>query len=164
MLGLALVLVLLTALGTGYETIWGSKGIRATPSRRIISLPNRSVLGPYSEGVLVGNTLYLAGRIAVDPKTGKVPGNIDEEIRLLLDDTKATLAEAQMSMDDLVSVQVFCTDLSLFNKFNGVYRSYFMKDFPARAFVGCGALLRGAHFEILGIALKQSPPSKANLE
>ena len=58
-----------------------------------------------------------------------------------------------MTMDDLVSVQVFCPDVSLFDKFNSAYRSYFGKEYPARAFVGSGPLLRGAHFEMLGIAV-----------
>jgi enamine deaminase RidA (YjgF/YER057c/UK114 family) len=59
-----------------------------------------------------------------------------------------------MSMDDLVSVQVFCTDLSLYDAFNGVYRTYFRRGFPARAFIGSGPLLRGARFEINGVAAR----------
>jgi 2-iminobutanoate/2-iminopropanoate deaminase len=59
-----------------------------------------------------------------------------------------------MTMNDLVSVQVFCPDLMLYDKFNTIYRSYFGKDFPARAFLGSGPLLRGAHFEIQGVAAK----------
>ena len=122
--------------------------------RRTINLPNRSVQAPYSDGVLVGNTLYLAGRLGLDPKTGKVPEDLEQEIRLLLDGIKATLGEAGMTMDELVSVQVFCPDLSLYDKFNAVYRSYFTKDFPARGFIGSGPLLRGAHFEAQAIAVK----------
>jgi 2-iminobutanoate/2-iminopropanoate deaminase len=57
-------------------------------------------------------------------------------------------------MDDLVSVQVFCTDFSLYEKFNGVYRTYFHEQFPARAFLGVASLIRGAHFEIMGVAVK----------
>jgi enamine deaminase RidA (YjgF/YER057c/UK114 family) len=60
-----------------------------------------------------------------------------------------------MTMDDLVTVQVFCPDLSLYDKFNAIYRTYFSKNFPARAFLGSGPLLRGGHFEIVGIAIKQ---------
>jgi len=120
----------------------------------MINLPNRSVQAPFSDGVLVGNTLYLAGRLGLDPKTGKVPEDLEQEIRLLLDGIKATLGEAGMTMDDLVSVQVFCPDLSLYDKFNAVYRSYFTKDFPARGFIGSGPLLRGAHFEAQAIAVK----------
>ena len=123
--------------------------------RRVINLPNRPVQAPFSDGVLVGNTLYLAGRIGVDPNTGKPPEDLEQEIRLALDGFKATLTEAGMTMDDLVHVQVFCPDLALYDKFNGVYRTYFSKDFPARAFVGSGPLLRGGHFEIQGIAVKQ---------
>ena len=123
--------------------------------RRVINLPNRPVQAPFSDGVLVRNTLYLAGRIGVDPNTGKPPEDLEQEIRLALDGFKATLTEAGMTMDDLVYVQVFCPDLALYDKFNGVYRTYFSKDFPARAFVGSGPLLRGGHFEIQGIAVKQ---------
>jgi 2-iminobutanoate/2-iminopropanoate deaminase len=123
--------------------------------RRVINLPARPVQAPFSDGVLVGDTLYLAGRIGIDSKTGKPPEDLEKEIRLLLDGIKNTLAQAGMTMEDLVYVQVFCPDLTLYDKFNGVYRSYFTKDFPARAFVGSGLLLRGCHFEVQSIAIKQ---------
>jgi 2-iminobutanoate/2-iminopropanoate deaminase len=64
------------------------------------------------------------------------------------------LERAAMAMDDLVFVQVYCTDLSLFHLFNGVYRGYFKKGFPARAFLGAGSLVLGARFEIQAIAVK----------
>ena len=147
----ALAILLLAAV----PMVLGTFSSPAKPAkRRTINLPNRSVQAPYSDGVLVGNTLYLAGRLGLDPKTGKVPEDLEQEIRLLLDGIKATLGEAGMTMDDLVSVQVFCPDLSLYDKFNAVYRSYFTKDFPARAFIGSGPLLRGAHFEAQAIAVK----------
>lgn len=134
-------------------------GNRVAPAsaakRRVINLPARPVQAPFSDGVLVGDTLYLAGRIGIDPKTGKPPEDLEKEIRLLLDGVKDTLAQAGMTMDDLVYVHVFCPDLALYDKFNGVYRSYFTKDFPARAFVGSGPLLRGGHFELQSIAVKQ---------
>jgi enamine deaminase RidA (YjgF/YER057c/UK114 family) len=59
-------------------------------------------------------------------------------------------------MDDVVSIQVFCTDLALFDTFNSVYRGYFAHGFPARAFLGASTLLRGAHFEVLGVAVKRT--------
>ena len=124
-------------------------------TRQYINLPDRSVQAPFSDGVLVGNTLYLAGRIGLDPKTGQPPDSLEQEIRFALDGFKATLAEAKMTMDDLVYVHVFCPDVSLYGRFNAVYRTYFDKDFPARAFVGSGPLLRGGHFEIQGIAVKR---------
>ncbi|MGH9795503.1 MAG: RidA family protein [Candidatus Acidiferrales bacterium] len=110
---------------------------------------------PFSNGVLAGNTLYLAGVLGIDRESGRIPDDIEQEIRNALDQMKAVLAEAGMSMDDLVSVQVFCPDLSLYNTFNSVYRTYFTKEFPARAFLGSGPLLRGGHFEIQGIAVKK---------
>lgn len=128
---------------------------QAKTSRRHINLPGRTVQAPFSDAVLVGNTLYLAGRIGIDPKTGRPPDDLEAEIRLVLDGMKSTLGEAGMSMDDLVSVQVFCPDLALFDKFNSIYRTYFTKDFPARAFIGAGPLLRGGHFEIQAIAARR---------
>ena len=126
-----------------------------TSRRRVINLPNRTVQAPFSDAVVVGNTMYLAGRIGLDPKTGQAPANLDTEIHLLLDGMKATLAGGGMTMDDLVSVQVFCPDLSLYDKFNGIYGTYFKGKFPARAFVGSGPLLRGGHFEATAIAIKE---------
>jgi 2-iminobutanoate/2-iminopropanoate deaminase len=122
---------------------------------RHIVLPSRTDTLPFSDGVLVGDTLYLAGRIGIDPQTGKAAEEVEKEIRLLLDGMKTTLAAANMTMDDLVSVQVFCPDLSLYEKFNEIYRSYFIKDFPARAFIGSGPLLRGGRFEAQGIAVRR---------
>ena len=127
---------------------------RSGPLRYIV-LPTRKDQLPYSDAVLAGNTLYLAGRIGVDPQTGKAPEDVEKEIRLLLDGIKTTLGAADLKMDDLVSVQVFCPDLSLYDKFNEVYRTYFTKDFPARAFIGSGPLLRGGHFEMQGIAVRR---------
>jgi len=123
--------------------------------RSVINLPNRNVNAPFSDGVMMGNTLYLAGRLGVDPQTNKIPSDAEQEARLMIDGIKAVLAQARMTMDDLVSVQVFCSDVALYDKFNGVYRSYFKKDLPARAFIGSGPLLRGAHFEMQAIAVKQ---------
>ena len=126
----------------------------ATASRHIV-LPSRKDTLPYSDAVLVGDTLYLAGRIGIDPETGKPAAELEKEIRLLLDGMKTTLAAANMTMDDLVSVQIFCPDLSLYEKFNEIYRTYFIKDFPARAFIGSGPLLRGGRFEAQGIAIRR---------
>ena len=122
--------------------------------RRYINLP-KPVQAPFSDGVLVGNTLFIAGRLGLDPTTGKPPDDVEQEARIVLDGLKSVLTEAGMTMDDLVFVQVFCPDVSLYPKFNEIYKTYFGKDYPARAFVGSGALLRGVHFEINGIAVKR---------
>lgn len=126
------------------------------PTRKVIKLASGPVSAPFSDGILAGNTLYLAGRIGVDPKTGKVPEKVEDEIKFLLDGEKEVLAQAGMTMDDLVYVQIACSDLSLFQKFNPIYASYFTtKDYPAREFIGAGSLLIGGHFELQAIAVKR---------
>ncbi len=144
---------LLIGLFLGGVAVYSQGGKGA--GRRVINLPNRNVNAPFSDGVMVGNTLYLAGRLGIDPKTNQIPSDPEQEARIMIDGIKAVLAEAGMTMDDLVTVQVFCSDVSLFDKFNSVYRGYFKKDFPARAFLGSGTLLRGARFEMQAIAVKQ---------
>jgi reactive intermediate/imine deaminase len=124
-------------------------------SRRYFNLPGRTATAPFSDGVMTGNILYLAGRLGLDPKTGKPPEDVEQEIRLLLDGIKSVLSEAGMTMDDLVQVQIFCPDLTLYDKFNAVYKTYFTGQMPARAFIGSGPLLRGARFEVMGVAVKR---------
>src|SRR5712664_2576713 len=117
---------------------------KASPqtTRKAIKLGELSSQLPFSDAILAGNTLYMAGRIGIDPKTGKVPEKIEDEAKVLLDGEKEVLAKAGMTMDDLVYVQIACTDLSLFGKFNPIYASYFStKDYPAREFIGAGSLL-----------------------
>ena len=145
----------LLPLHNGHAVSPAAAAEAATNEIRHINLPDRKDSLPFSDGVLVGKTLYLAGKIGVDPATGKPPENVEQEIRLVLDGMKKTLAAAEMTMDDLVSVQVFCPDLSLYEKFNEVYRTYFTKNFPARAFIGSGPLLRGGRFEVQGIAVRR---------
>jgi 2-iminobutanoate/2-iminopropanoate deaminase len=110
---------------------------------------------PFSDGVLVGNTLYIAGHIGLDPKTGMAPASAEEEARMVMESFKQTVETAGLTMDDVVSIQVFCTDLKLYETFNNVYKGYFHGDFPARAFVGASNLLRNGHYEVLGIAIKK---------
>jgi 2-iminobutanoate/2-iminopropanoate deaminase len=130
----------------------------APATRSAIHLAGSNPQLPFSDAILSGNTLYLAGRIGIDPKTGQAPADVDQEIHILLDSVKATLTAAGLTMDDLVYVQISCTDLSLFDKFNAIYKTYFTtKDLPARQFVGVASLLRGGHFELQSIAVRQSP-------
>ena len=125
-------------------------------TRKVIKLAGGPISAPFSDGILSGNTLFLAGRIGIDPKTGKVPEKVEDEIKILLDGEKEVLAQAGMTMDDLVYVQIACTDLSLFQKFNPLYASYFTtKDYPAREFIGAGSLLAGGHFELQAIAVRR---------
>jgi 2-iminobutanoate/2-iminopropanoate deaminase len=123
--------------------------------RRFINLPDRRHNLPFSDAVLIGETLYLSGRIGIDPVSGVVPADVDEEIRLLLDGVRDVLKAASLTMDDLVYVQIFCPDLSLFSRFNEHYRTYFSRDLPARAFLGSGPLLLNGRFELQGIAVRR---------
>lgn len=104
---------------------------------------------------MAGDTFYMSGHIGLDAATKKPPADAEQEARMMLDAFRETLSRAKLDMDDLVFVQVFCSDVSLFEKFNAVYRTQFAKEFPARAFLGSGPLLFGARFEIQGIAVKR---------
>lgn len=127
------------------------------PERQYINLPNRPKGLPFSDAVLIGNTLYLSGRIGIDPVTGLAPQSIDAELKLLFDGFQAVLRHAGMSMDDLVWVQVHSPDVSLWEQFNATYIKFFSRDFPARAFLGSGPLLKNGRFEMLGLAVKKQP-------
>ena len=111
---------------------------------------------PFSDAVLAGNTLFIAGHIGFDPKTSMPPASAEEEARLVMEGIKQTVESAGFTMDDVVSIQVFCTDLKLYDTFNAIYKTYFHGDYPARAFVGADKLLRGGRYEVMGIAVKKS--------
>jgi reactive intermediate/imine deaminase len=148
----ALTVFLVTVL----SLVAASRALVAQEARRYI-VPRTAAdtaAAPFSGAVLVGNTLYLSGRIGLT-ENRQVPASVAEEARLVLDDVKATLEAAGMSMDDLVFVQVFCSNVSYYDEFNRVYRKYFTKEFPARAFLGAGTLLYGARFEVQAIAVRR---------
>lgn len=109
---------------------------------------------PFSSAVKVGDTLYLSGQLGLGPDR-KPPADVTAEAKLVMDAVKKQLGDAGMTPDDLVSVQIFCSDVRHYDAFNAVYRTYFSKEFPARAFLGSGALLFGARFEIVGVAVKR---------
>jgi len=145
------------ATGAYLALVIATLGVTATAQeRRHVRLKSRDAadVRPFDDAVRVGNTLYLAGRIGTDA-TGKVPAEAAAEVRNVMDQIKAVLTQEGMTMDDLVTVTVYCTDLSLYGPFNDVYRTYFTKGFPARAFVGTGSLLAGGRFEVQGIAVKR---------
>jgi 2-iminobutanoate/2-iminopropanoate deaminase len=124
--------------------------------RKFVTLNRPSLKGlPFSQAVLAGNTLYLSGTIGIDPKTGKPPASAEAEARFVMESFKEAVEAGGMAMDDVVMVQVFCSDLSLYETFNTVYASYFHGKFPARAFIGAGSLLRGGRFEVMGTAVKR---------
>ena len=108
---------------------------------------------PFSGAVQTGDTLYISGMIGL--VNGQVPDSAAEEARVLLDSIKSTVEEAGMTMDDLVYVQIFSSDVADYDAFNSVYRTYFTQEYPARAFIGVGTLLFNARFEMQSIAVRR---------
>jgi 2-iminobutanoate/2-iminopropanoate deaminase len=111
--------------------------------------------GPaFSGAVLAGDTLYVSGTTDMDRSTGKPPTDPKVGARIVMDNIKRTVESGGLTMDDLVWVQVFATNLDHYAAFNEVYRTYFKGPLPARAFLGAGSLLGGANFEVVGIAVR----------
>jgi 2-iminobutanoate/2-iminopropanoate deaminase len=122
---------------------------------RTINLPGRRPDLPFSDATLAGDTLYLAGRIGLDPATGVAPPEVDRELDFLFSGFDAVLRQATFTWDDLVWVQIFSTDLTLWEHFNAKYVKYFRGEFPARAYLGSAPLLLNARFEMMGIAVRR---------
>ena len=116
---------------------------------------------PFADALLVdGKTLYLSGRIGLLPNQSPghfaVPENVEYEANLLMQDLVRILALVGMTPEHLVQLQIFSSDVTLWERFNAVYRTYFHGPLPPRAFLGTGTLLFGARFELQGIAIKDS--------
>ena len=118
---------------------------------------------PFSPGLTLGDTLYVSGHLGVDPAVGKAPDDPQEEAREVLHSVELTLKEAGMTMDDLVYVEIYCTDLKLYGAFNKAYASTLKSPYPARDFIGVKDLLFGAHFEVMGIAVRNASQNKRQL-
>jgi 2-iminobutanoate/2-iminopropanoate deaminase len=106
----------------------------------------------FSGSVWAGETLYVSGVIDASPD---VSG--EAAAKLAMDSFKRSVETAGAKMDDVVWVQIFCTDLALYGAFNSLYQTYFTGPLPARAFVGTDKLLNGSRFEIMGVAVKHTP-------
>jgi len=102
-----MMIILLLA---GLAGFWAGESRGAT-EHRYMNVPGRSDNNPYSNAVLVGDTLYLAGSIGIDPKTGAPPEAIEDEVKIVMDGMKQRLEMVDMTMDDLVMVQIHCPDL-----------------------------------------------------
>ena len=110
---------------------------------------------PFSPGILIDGTLYVAGQIGRNLKTGEIPTDFEQEVKTCLDDIGIILKAAGMSYDNVVSVQVYLTDIDLFSKMNGVYAKVFKDPRPARTTVGVTKLAAAnAHVEITVTARK----------
>ena len=126
-----------------------------SPRRRIYAPGAPAAIGPYCHGVLVGDTLYCSGQIALDSKTGEmVQGDIQEETAQVLDNIAAVLREAQLDFDHVVQVTVFLRDMDDYALVNEVYSRYFSEATPAREALEVGKLPRGARVEVFCIAVR----------
>jgi len=106
-------------------------------------------IGTYSQAVRVGDTVYLSGQIALDPRSGQlVQESFEAEVRRVLENLKAVATAAGGSLDQVVKLSVFLTDMSQFPKVNEAMQQYFHEPYPARAAIGVAALPRGAHVEM----------------
>ena len=128
-----------------------------TTHRQIIHTDGApKAIGPYSQAVRVGDTVYVSGQIPLDPATGTlVSGDIEAEIRRVLENIKAIVQAAGGSLAQVVKVNVFLTDLTHFAAVNQLMAAYFSEPYPARAAIGVAALPRGARVEmecVLGFA------------
>lgn len=127
------------------------------PSRRErISTPDApSAIGPYCQGLLVGDTLYCSGQIALDPATGEmVNGDIEEETAQVLDNLGAVLRAAGMDFTHVVQVTVYLRDMDDYAPVNEVYARYFSEAPPAREAIEVGKLPRGAKVELSCVAVR----------
>ena len=129
----------------------------AEAQNKVVSTPNApEAIGPYSQAIRAGNTLFLAGQIPIDPKTKelKKDATIEEQTKLVLDNLKAVLEADGMTMANVVSTTVYMKDLNEFAKMNAVYGTYFTSAPPARATVEVARLPRDVKVEIGAIAVK----------
>ena len=128
------------------------------PKKEVIQTDKAAApVGPYSQGIRFGDFVFVAGEKGISPETGKiVEGGIAAETRQTLDNVRAILEEAGLSLDDAVRSVVYITDLSEFGTMNDVYAEYFQVDPPGRTTVEVPALPAGAHVEIEITAARQS--------
>lgn len=109
-------------------------------------------IGPYSQGVKVGNLVYTSGQIPLNPLDGSMPSSIEEQTKQSLENCKAILEAAGTSLDNVIKTTVFLADMNDFVKMNEVYATYFPSNPPARSAVQVAKLPKDAQIEIEMIA------------
>jgi reactive intermediate/imine deaminase len=121
------------------------------PRQIIRTVTAPEAIGTYSQAVRVNKTVYLSGQIGLDPQTMKLVDGIDAQIVRVFDNLKAVANSAGGSLNDMVKVNIYLTDLANFNKVNEIMAQYFDEPYPARAAVGVASLPRGALVEADGV-------------
>jgi len=117
---------------------------------QIISSPNApKAIGPYSQAVRAGDTVYLSGQIPLDPATGElVGGSFEDQARRVFENLKAVAAAAGASLDAAARVTIYLVDLGHFPVVNAIMSEYFMEPYPARVTIGVASLPKGAQVEV----------------
>lgn len=125
-------------------------------TKEVISTPNApKAIGPYSQAIKVGHTLYCSGQIAIDPATGElVTDSIEAETRRVLENLKAVLTAAGFSLQDVVRATVYMTDMNNYQTINQIYGEYFQTQPPARVAIQVAKLPKSVNVEIDCIAVK----------
>jgi len=112
-------------------------------------------IGPYNQGILSGNTLYISGQICLDPGSGELKKkDIQEETHQVMQNLRSILHAAEMNFENVIKTTIFITDMTQFGAVNEVYGKYFEKEFPARETVQVSALPKFVNVEISMIAVK----------
>ena len=114
-----------------------------------------AAVGPYVHAVKAGDTVYTSGQLGLIPETGLLPEGVEAQARQAMENLKAVLEAAGLTMADVVKTTVFLADINDFAAINEIYAEYFTGDTPARSCVQAGALPKGGLFEIEAIAVKQ---------
>lgn len=124
--------------------------------KTIINTPEAPApIGPYSQAILTGNTLFISGQVCIDPATGELKNkDIQEETHRVMHNLKSILTAAGMDFKNVVKTNIFLTDMHRFSEVNEVYGKYFESDFPARETVQVSALPKFVNVEISMIAVK----------
>jgi 2-iminobutanoate/2-iminopropanoate deaminase len=123
--------------------------------KRIISTSNApAAIGPYSQAVETGNTLYISGQLPLDPETMEMPEDIKEQAEQVMKNTGAILEEAGYSYKDVIKSTIFLSDINNFQAMNEVYGKYYQEEPPARSAYEVANLPKGAKIEIETIAVK----------
>lgn len=114
-----------------------------------------AAIGPYSQGIAAGNTVYVSGQLPIDPATGEFAGpDIASQTRRSLQNIQAILTAQGMEMKDVVKTTVLLADIADFGAMNEVYGEFFSAPYPARAAFQVAALPKGAKVEIEAVAVK----------
>ncbi|MDM5214996.1 RidA family protein [Peribacillus sp. NJ4] len=110
-------------------------------------------IGPYSQGIKAGNIVYTSGQLPIDPETGEMPDNIEEQTRMSLENLKNVIEAAGASLQQVIKTTVFLSDMNHFAVMNHVYEEFFSDNYPARSAIEVARLPKDAFIEIEAIAM-----------